>query len=143
MQKRFNASGIDVSAREYQLKPSNSFIVRFGFPTNRSSVSSVRSKPGFCPGTLPQTCYFRRYFLHLVKSLEEENARLKKREAVEFMCEAAGRNVVPVGWLVCPSLPAIRQFSDQLLKRSYLSATHSLHLNAGVLITAYLATSAA
>ncbi|BBE75764.1 hypothetical protein MRY16398_08200 [Phytobacter sp. MRY16-398] len=45
------------------------------------------------------------------------------------------RNVVPAGWQVCPCLPAVMQFSDQLLTRSYLSASQSWHLNAGALVT--------
>ncbi len=45
------------------------------------------------------------------------------------------RNVAPAGWQVCPCLPAVMRFSDQLLMLSYLSTSQSWHLNAGSLVS--------
>ena len=97
-----------------------------------------------------------------LKSLEEENARLKKllAEAMldkEALQVALGRkywrqtrsgkpwkscarlrvcrNVVPAGWQVCPCQPADIRLSVRLLTRSCLYASQSWHLNAAVLVT--------
>ncbi|GKQ01406.1 hypothetical protein NUKP74_51080 [Klebsiella quasipneumoniae] len=83
-----------------------------------------------------------------LKSLEEENARLKKLLAEAMLDKTRSgkpwkscarlrvcRNVVPAGWQVCPCQPADIRLSVRLLTRSCLYASQSWHLNAAVLVT--------
>ncbi len=98
-----------------------------------------------------------------LKSLEEENARLKKllaeamldKEALQVAlgrkyCRQARsgkplslcvvrpvcRNVAPAGLQVCPCRPAAMRLSVRQLMRIYQGASLSWHLSAGVLATA-------
>ncbi len=100
-----------------------------------------------------------------LKSLEEENARLKKllaeamldKEALQVAlgestddrpeAEAVRscvrqwvcRNAVPAVWLVCHFQPAVIRPSVLLLTRNCLYGSQSWHLNAGDLVTGGLA----